>query len=78
MVGPAMADPQVAAKAGEMSLATRSCTAWVPGMAAVVATAHQLGQDNDLYAVAGAAACLLLRLVGLRYRINIPVARTKR
>lgn len=48
----------------------------VPALAgaAVVAIAHGAGSDDGVYALAGAAVCLLLRLVGLRYRIDIPIA----
>lgn len=44
------------------------------GGAAVVTIAHEAGSDNGIYAVVGAAACLLVRLVGLRYGINVPTA----
>ncbi|QYG91467.1 trimeric intracellular cation channel family protein [Iamia sp. SCSIO 61187] len=48
----------------------------VPALAgaAVVAVAHRAGSDAGAFAVVGAAVCLLLRLVGLRYVINLPVA----
>ena len=46
--------------------------------AAVVAIAHQAGRDDGVYALVGAAVCLLARLVGLRYRINIPIAPSER
>lgn len=42
--------------------------------AAVVAAAHQSGSDSGLYALAGAAVCLGLRLAGLRYGLNVPTA----
>ena len=47
------------------------------GGAAVVVIAHEAGSDNGIYALVGAAACLLVRLIGLRYRINIPIARSE-
>lgn len=42
--------------------------------AAVVAIAFEAGSDNDLYALAGAALCLVLRLIGVRYGVNVPIA----
>ncbi len=42
------------------------------GGAAVVAIAHSAGSDNGAYALAGAIVCLMLRLIGLRYRIQHP------
>jgi uncharacterized membrane protein YeiH len=46
--------------------------------AAVVVIAHEAGSDADIYAVVGATVCLLVRLIGLRYRINIPIAPSER
>ncbi len=48
------------------------------GGAAVVVIAHEAGSDNGIYALVGAAACLLVRLIGLRYQINIPIAPSER
>lgn len=48
------------------------------GGAAVVALAHQAGSDNGAYALVGAALCLVVRLIGLRYRLNIPMAPSER
>lgn len=48
------------------------------GGAAVVAIAHEAGSDNGIYALIGATACLLVRLIGLRYGINIPIAPSER
>ena len=42
--------------------------------AAVVAVAHELGHDSGGFAIAGAALCLGLRLLGLRFRLNAPTA----
>ncbi|HEY8543942.1 MAG TPA: trimeric intracellular cation channel family protein [Acidimicrobiales bacterium] len=42
--------------------------------AAVVAVAHEAGSDSDAYALLGAALCLAVRLLGLRYNLTIPVA----
>jgi uncharacterized membrane protein YeiH len=44
------------------------------GGAAVVVVAHQAGTDNGMYALAGAAVCLGVRLIGVRYKLNIPIA----
>lgn len=46
--------------------------------AAVVAIAHQAGSDAGVYALAGAAVCLVLRLVGIRYGVSVPTARGAR
>ena len=45
------------------------------GGAAVVAIANEAGGDSGAYVLVGAAVCLVVRLIGLRYRINIPIAR---
>ena len=44
------------------------------GGAAVVAVAHGTGRDDGISAMVGAAVCLSVRLIGLRYRINVPTA----
>ena len=44
------------------------------GGAAVVALAHEAGSDSGAFALLGAALCLAVRLVGVRFGINIPVA----
>lgn len=48
----------------------------VPALAGagVVVVAHEAGSDAGVFAMAGALVCLALRLVGLRYWINLPVA----
>lgn len=46
--------------------------------AAVVAIAHSAGRDNGAYALAGAMVCLVIRLIGLRYRVNVPTAPSER
>lgn len=43
--------------------------------AGIVAVAHALGSDHSGFAVLGAATCLAIRLVGLRYQIEVPTAR---
>ena len=48
------------------------------GGAAVVVIAHEAGSDNGIYALVGAAVCLVVRLVGLRYGINIPISPSER
>lgn len=52
----------------------------VPALAgaAVVTVADAAGSDSGAYAVLGAAVCLLLRLVGLRYGIDMPSAPRRR
>lgn len=44
--------------------------------AAVLAIAHEAGSDAGVYAVVGAATCLVLRLVGMRYGVTVPTARS--
>ena len=44
------------------------------GGAAVVVLAHEAGSDSGVYALVGAALCLVVRLLGVRFGINIPVA----
>jgi uncharacterized membrane protein YeiH len=46
--------------------------------ATVVAIAHQSGTANGAYAVLGAAVCLIIRLLGMRYQLNIPIAPSER
>lgn len=60
----------------EVPTVLRSDLYAIPALAgaAVVAVAHQAGSDSGLYALLGAALCLGLRLIGLRYRISVPVA----
>jgi uncharacterized membrane protein YeiH len=48
------------------------------GGAAVVAIAHAAGSDNAAYALAGAVVCLVVRLIGLRYGVSVPVAPARR
>ena len=52
----------------------------VPALAgaAVVVIAHEIGSNSGVYAVAGAAVCFIIRLIGLRYRLNIPIAPSER
>jgi len=45
--------------------------------ACVVTIAHHAGSDSGLFALLGAGVCLLVRLIGLRYRISVPIARSK-
>jgi uncharacterized membrane protein YeiH len=65
---------------GEVPIVLRSELYAIPalGGAAVVAIAHEAGSDNGIYALVGAASCLLVRLMGVRYRINIPRAPSRR
>ena len=64
----------------EVPIVLRSDLYAVPalGGAAIVAAAHEAGSDSGVYALAGAAACLLVRLVGVRYRLSMPVAPSER
>jgi uncharacterized membrane protein YeiH len=48
------------------------------GGAAVLVVAHAAGSDNGGFALAGAALCLVVRLIGLRYRVNVPIAPSER
>jgi uncharacterized membrane protein YeiH len=48
------------------------------GGAAVVAIAHSVGSDNGAYALVGAIVCLVVRLIGLRYQVNVPIAPSER
>lgn len=52
----------------------------VPALAGagVVTIAHHAGIDSGFYALFGTSLCLLMRIIGLRYRINVPVARGRR
>src|SRR5262249_25791374 len=43
--------------------------------ATVVATAHAAGSDSGFYAILGAAVCFAVRMIGIRYRLNLPKAR---
>ena len=43
--------------------------------AAVLVVAHQAGVTSPVFPGAGALVCILVRLIGLRYRINVPVPR---
>jgi uncharacterized membrane protein YeiH len=43
--------------------------------AAVLVVAQRSGSDSPLFPVLGAAVCVVVRLAGLRYRVNVPVAR---
>jgi uncharacterized membrane protein YeiH len=60
----------------EVPTVLRSDLYAIPALAgaAVVAVAHEAGSDAGGYAVTGAALCLALRLVGLRFGVTVPVA----
>jgi uncharacterized membrane protein YeiH len=64
----------------EVPMVLRSELYAVPAVlgATVVAVAHEAGSDRGAWALAGAAACLLLRLAGVRYGLHIPVAPSER
>ena len=42
--------------------------------AAIVAGAHLAGTHNLLFPIVGAAACFLIRLVGIQFNVNVPAA----
>ena len=44
------------------------------GGAAVVAVAHSFGSDSPLFAIAGALVCLVVRFIGLRFGVTVPLA----
>jgi uncharacterized membrane protein YeiH len=46
--------------------------------AAIVAIAHKLGSTSGWFAILGATTCLVVRLVGLRLGLNLPVAPSER
>ena len=46
--------------------------------AAVVVVAHEAGGDGGVFTLVGATVCLVVRLIGLRYRLNIPIAPSER
>jgi uncharacterized membrane protein YeiH len=48
------------------------------GGAAVLVAAHAAGSDNGAFALVGAAVCLVVRLIGMRYRVNVPIAPSER
>lgn len=60
----------------EVSTVLRSDLYAIPALtgASVVAIAHEAGSDAGVYAVVGAGACLVLRLIGMRYGVNVPIA----
>src|SRR3954470_6862606 len=46
--------------------------------AAVLVVAQKSGSDSPIFPVLGAAVCVGVRLVGLKYRINVPIAPSER
>src|SRR4051794_27895383 len=46
--------------------------------AAVLVTAQRAGLDSPVFPVLAAAVCVGVRLVGLKYRINVPIAPSER
>jgi uncharacterized membrane protein YeiH len=60
----------------EVPIVLRSDLYAIPALAGatVVTVAHEVGSDHGGFALAGAAVCLAMRLIGLRYGINVPTA----
>jgi uncharacterized membrane protein YeiH len=46
--------------------------------AGVLVAAQEAGSDSPVFPILGVIACVALRLVGLRYRVNVPVAPSAR
>src|SRR4051794_32556060 len=46
--------------------------------AAVMVIAQHSGSDNPVFPVLGAALCVTVRLAGLRYGVNVPIAPSER
>ena len=70
--------PRRAAPRSADSAAQRTLPIPALGGAAVVAIAHYAGSDSGFYTLAGAILCLAIRLIGLRYRVSIPIAPSER
>jgi len=60
----------------EVPIVLRSELYAVPAVAgaSVVAIAHAAGSDRAAYALVGAALCLGIRLIGMRYGVTVPTA----
>src|SRR4051794_31635499 len=46
--------------------------------AGVLVTAQESGSTNPVFPVLGAAVCVVVRLAGLKYRVNVPIAPSER
>ena len=46
--------------------------------AGVLVAAQQSGSDNSIFPVVGVALCVGVRLAGLRYGVNVPIAPSER
>lgn len=64
----------------EVPIVLRSELYAVPALAgaSVVAIAHVAGSDRAAWALAGAALCLVIRLIGMRYGVTVPTAPERR
>jgi len=64
----------------EVPIVLRSELYAVPALAgaSVVAIAHAAGSNSAAWAVAGAAVCLVIRLLGMRYGVTLPSAPEER
>ena len=49
-----------------------------PMGSAVVVIAHEAGADDGIYALIGAAVCFVVRLLGVRYQLNVPIVPSER
>ena len=46
--------------------------------AGVMVAAQKAGSDNPVFPVLGVALCVGVRLAGLKYRVNVPIAPSER
>jgi uncharacterized membrane protein YeiH len=65
---------------GEVPTVLREGLYAVPALlgAAVLVVAQEAGNTSPVFPVLGAAVCVIVRLIGLRYGVRLPTARTRR
>lgn len=65
---------------GEVPTVLREGLYAVPALlgAAVLVVAQEAGNSSPVFPVLGAAVCVIVRLIGLRYGVRLPTARTRR